>query len=158
MKGLLIVLTLLVRLAGFSQTASTSVTVRLDSASTIGTHTNVSFLCHVRVRNETESALTATNLFARPPGLALRITTPDGKELKRTYAAPLHIWKFTFAPNEQQTFKLMYGVPGIGGSYQHPGIPLPGDGRTVLVQIEGTLSGSSYTNRIVSNAVEVKIP
>jgi hypothetical protein len=154
----MITLTLATALTAVSQSAGTDVKVRLDSASAFGTHTNVWFLCNVTVLNGTRSTLTSTNLFVLSPGLALRIAGLDGKELKRTYAAPLHIWKFAFPPHDQRTFKLMYGVPGIAGGYQNPGISLPDDAKTVTVQIQGTLSGSSYTNQIASNPVELDIP
>src|SRR5947209_17391315 len=111
MKRLLITLTLATALTAASQSPGTAVKVRLDSASVSGTHTNLWFLCNVTVLNGTGATLTATNLFVLPPGLALRIAGLDGKELTRTYAAPLHAWNFAFPPHDQRTFKLMYGVP-----------------------------------------------
>ena len=116
------------------------------------------FLCRVAINNQTDVPLTVTNLFSRFPGLALKIADWNGRELKKTYAAPLHASTWTFPPGGQKEFKLMYGVPATSGSYQYPGISLPDTAKTVRLVIEGTLSGSSYSGGITSNVVKAKIP
>ena len=158
MIKLLTTLGLLVAAGAFANAASTNVTVLLDPISVVGTHSNVWFFCHVRIDNQTDASLTATNLFARSPGLALKVSDLNGLELKRTYAAALHTWKFTFAPGSQTDYKLMYGVPSSSGSYGKPGISLPDAAKSVRLQIEGAFSGSGYSGGITSNVVEVNIP
>ena len=158
MKRLLTILGLLMAASEFANAATTNVTVHLDPVSVVGTHSNVWFLCRVTINNQTDASLTATNLFARSPGLALNVSDLNGNELKKTYAAPLHTWKFTFAPGSQTDYKLMYGVPSVSGSYGNPGISLPAAAKTVRLQIEGALSGSDYSRGLTSNVVEVNIP
>ncbi len=156
MKRVILGLLILGRAMGATENAR--VDVHLGTISVIGTETNVWFLCNVTIENRTKVPLTTTNLFLRFPGLALKITDSNDKELKSTYAVPLHASTWTFPPQSPRTFKLSYGVPGISGSYHYPGISLPGNARTVRLHIEGTLSGSSYSGGITSNIVEVKIP
>src|SRR5204863_1715820 len=105
-----------------------------------------------------ELPLTVTNLFGTSPGLALKVKDSDGKELKRLYAWPLKSWEWTHDPASQREFKkLGYGAkPGKDGHVL--GIAFPEMVKTVSLQIEGTMSGSSYTGSITSNVVEVKIP
>jgi hypothetical protein len=148
---------LLVATTAFGVGAVPKVLVRF-SADIHGTRTNVWFLCHVLITNDTDVPLTVTNLFSLAPGLALKISYLDGKELARTYAVGLHAWTWTFAPHSEKTYKLMYGVPSTSGNYGNPGISLPGPTRRANLQIEGTLSGSSYSGRITSNIVEIQIP
>src|SRR5690348_9879354 len=93
---------LLVAVKALGGSGNTNVTILLESVSTIGPHTNVWFLCNVSIENRSATPLTVTNLFVLQPGLALRITDLDGKELKRTYAVPLHLWTWTFAPGTQK--------------------------------------------------------
>ena len=158
MKNLAAILALLVAVRALGDSASTNVTVRLGSVSVLGTHTNMWFDCDVTINNQTRVPLTVTNVFRRPPGLALKVTDLDGKELKRTYAWPLKSWEWTHAPGSQKEFKrLGYGAkPGKNGNVL--GISLPETVKTVRLQIEGTLSGSSHSGGITSNVVEVKIP
>lgn len=157
-KNLIAILALLFAVTAFGDSASTSVTVRLGPVSVLGTRTNMWFDCDVTINNQTLVPLTVTNLFVRSPGLALKVSDLDGNELKRVYAWPIKSWKWTYAPGSQKEFKrLGYGAkPGMGGNVL--GISLPETVKTVRLQIEGTLSGSSYTGGITSNVVEVKIP
>src|SRR6266566_6577360 len=143
MKTRIYALALLAATALFAASASPRVTIRF-SADVDGTHTNVWFLCHVLLNNQTTAPLTVTNLFSRPPGLALKVTDWDGKELARTYSVGLHAWTWTLPPDSEKSYKLMYGVPSVSDSYQNPGISLPASAKTVKLQIEGTLSGSTY--------------
>jgi hypothetical protein len=158
MKTLLIVLGLLAAARAFSGSESTQVTVHLGPVSVLGARTNMWFDCDVTVHNQTGTPLTVTNLFVMPPGLALKVADLNGKELKRVYAWPLKAWKWTHAPGSQREFKrLGYGAkPGRNGNVH--GISLPETVQVVRLQIEGTLSGSSYGRGITSNVVEVKIP
>lgn len=158
MKNLIAILALLVSVSAFGDSASTNVTVHLGPASVLGTRTNMWFDCDVTINNQTPMPLTVTNLFVRSPGLALKVSDLDGNELKRIYAWPIKSWTWTHAPGTQKEFKrLGYGAkPGPGGNVL--GISLPENVKTARLQIEGTLSGSSYTGGITSNVVEVKIP
>jgi len=158
MKTLLILVGLLTAARGFSGSESTNVTVHLGPVSVLGTRTNIWFDCDVTVHNQTGTPLTVTNLFGMHPGLALKVADLNGKELKRVYAWPHKSWKWTHAPGSQKEFKrLGYGAKrGRNGNVD--GISLPETVQVVRLQIEGTLSGSSYGGGITSNVVEVKIP
>jgi hypothetical protein len=158
MKRLITLVGLLVSATAFSGPESTNVTVQLGSVSVLGTRTNMWFDCDVTIKNQTRLPLTVTNLFVRPPGLSLRITDLNGKELKRTYAWPLKSWEWTHSPSSQKEFKrLGYGAkPGRNGNVL--GISLPEFVKSVRLQIEGNMSGSSYNGSITSNVVEVDIP
>ena len=153
-----LIIGLLIAANALGDPGSTNVAVALGPVSVLGTHTNLWFDCDVTVNNQTGVPLTVTNLFRSSPGLALKITDLDGKELKRVYAWPLKSWEWTHAPGRQKEFKLLgYGAkPGKNGNVL--GISLPETVKTVRLQIEGTLSGSSYSGGITSNVVEVKIP
>jgi hypothetical protein len=158
MKSLLTIFALMIAGSVFGDVAGTNVMVRLGQISVIGTHTNLWFDCDVTINNQTDVPLTVTNLFAKSPGLALKITDLNGKELKRTYAWPLKAGEWTHAPGSEKDFKrLGYGAkPGKNGKVL--GISLPETMKTVRLQIEGTLSGSSYSGAVTSNIVEVKVP
>ena len=158
MKRLIILAGLLISATAPGGPGSTNVAVALGAVSVLGTHTNLWFDCDVTVNNQTGVPLTVTNLFRRSPGLALKITDLDGKELKRTYAWPLKEWEWTHAPGTQKTFKrLGYGAkPGRDGNVV--GISLPDTAKTVRLLIEGTMSGSSYNGSITSNIVVVNLP
>jgi hypothetical protein len=157
MTRLLTILGLLIAVSTFGSPGA-DVTVHLGTVTVVGTHTNMFFECKVTINNQTGVSLTVTNLFCMSPGLALKIADLEGKELKRTYAWPWKAWKWTVPPgNQQENEKLWYGAkPKHGGGIT--GISLPDPARIVRLQIEGTLSGSSYAGSITSNVVEVKIP
>ena len=110
------------------------------------------------VHDRTSVPLTVANLFVRAPGLSLRIMDLDGKELKQTYAWPLKSWQWTHDPGSQREFKrLGYGAkPDRNGNVL--GISLAETVKSVRLQIEGNMSGSSYNGSITSNVVEVDIP
>jgi hypothetical protein len=158
MKRLITLTGLLISATALGGPGSTGVAVALGPVSVLGTHTNLWFDCDVTINNQTAAPLTVTNLFVRSPGLALKVIDLDGNELKRTYAWPLKAWKWTHAAGTQETFKrLGYGAkPGRDGNVI--GISLPDSLKTVRLQIEGTMSGSSYIGGVTSNVVEVKIP
>ena len=154
MKRLLMVLGLLAAASAFG---SDDVTVKLGNISVVGTHTNFWFEPTVIIHNSTLKPLTAANLFLRPSGLALRISDLDGKELKRVYRAPYMIEPRWIIRSGDNTFtNISYGFEAWNGG--HPSISLPDGVHTVRVQVDGTLSGSSYTNRLTSNIVEVQVP
>ena len=77
---------------------------------------------------------------------------------KRSYAWQLKSWEWTHAPGGQREFKrLGYGAkPSRDGNVL--GISLPDGVKSVRLQIEGSMAGSSYSGSITSNLVEVKIP
>jgi len=158
MKRLMMFLGLVVTAIASGAFASTNVSVHLGAVSVLGTPTNLWFDCDVRINNRTDTPLTVTNLFVCPPGLALKIMSPDGTELKRAYAWPLKSWKWTHAPGSQKEFRrLGYGAkPGGNGNVL--GISLPEAVKSVQLQIVGTMSGSSYEGAVTSNVVEVNIP
>jgi hypothetical protein len=153
MNRLLIILMSLVAVSAFGDPVSTNVTVRLGPVSVIGTYPSVMFKCNVTINNQSDKTLVATNLFAMSPGLALKVSDLDGKELQRTYAMPWITWRFTFSPGIHPLSNLFYGVKIINGHKHVEELSLPNAAKTVRLQIEGTLSGSSIT----SNIVEVKI-
>lgn len=152
MKFLILFLALLTGATAWGEEGHGKVVVVLREVSAQGTHSNLWFLCNVALTNETEKTLTVTNLFVAPPGLALKISDANGTELERTYAAPIHLWKWDFEPHTNRAFRLMYGV-----RYRTPAVPPSTSAKTVRVQIEGTMSGSGYGS-VTSNIVEVKIP
>jgi len=150
-------MTILASLVAVSAFADSSgVTTHLDVASANGTHTNLMFKCNVTLDNQTGASLMATNLFCMSPGLALRVTDLNGHELATMYAWPWHIWKFEIQPGSHVFKRLLYvgrykGVDTIG-------VSLPSDTKKVRLQIVGALSGSSYTNRLTSNVIEMEVP
>ena len=159
MKRLLTILGLLITASAFGSPDSTGVTVHLGDVSVIGSHTNLEFKCNVIINNQTDVTLIATNLFSMPPGLALKVVTDlDGKESKRMYAVPWEIWKWTIAPGSPQENKGLFYVAKIEQDSVISGISLPDTVKTVRLQIEGMLSGSSYGNSLTSNVVEVEVP
>src|SRR2546430_13860289 len=105
MKRVITLVGLLIALTALSGPEGTNVRVHLGPVSVLGTRTNLWFDCDVTVNNRTGVPLAVTNLFERSPGLALKVTDPEGKELKRTYAWPLKAWEWTHAPGSQKTFK-----------------------------------------------------
>ena len=154
MKRLLIILASLITVSAFGD--SGGVTARLGVVSIEGPLTNQMFICNVTLDNQTGDTLTATNLFCMSPGLALRVADLDGHELAKMYAWPWKIWKFQIQPGSHPFSKLCYvgkykGVHTIG-------VSLPFGTSKVSLQIVGTLSGSSYTNRLTSNVVQVNVP
>lgn len=159
MKAIIAIMTLSVLLTACSRSSpngadTEDVTVRLDSVSPMGTRTNMWFKCSVTVHNSTGASVTATSLFLFPQDLALKISDLDGKELKRLYEDP-HINEPTnwVIPTGDSTYtNILYGLVA------RPSLSLPDGVHTVRVHVEGTLSGSSYTNRLTSNVVEVQVP
>lgn len=153
MKRLLMILGLLI--AARAKGADT-VTVNLDDVSPKGFHTNIWFECKFTIHNAASTSLPTASLFVGPPGLALKISDSDGKELKRIYANPYIYYAMNnpvILPGDN-TFKEPYG---LGGWHSHP-FPLPEGVQIIKVQLEGTLAGSGYTNRLTSNVVEVHVP
>jgi hypothetical protein len=149
MKQLSIILGLLVAVRALGDN---EVMVKLDHVSAMGTRSNMWFMCALTIHNGTSTHLTATNLFIGPPGLALKISDLDGKELKRVYADPFinDALNSPIIPPGNLTFKEPYGlsVP----------FPLPESVQSVRVRIEGELSYAGYTVGLTSNIVEVHIP
>ena len=150
MKRLFIILVSLISASAFGD--SSGVTAHLDVVSVTGTHTNLTFTCNITLDNQTGATLIATNLFCMPPGLALRVTDLDGHELAQTYALPWEIWQFHIRSGSYTFSNLWYGQDMIRHVF---GLSTPVSTKAVRLQIVGTLSGSSYTNRLTSNVVEV---
>jgi len=148
MKRLLMILGLF---AAASALGADDVTVKLDGVSPEGNHTNIWFECRFTIHNGTSTPLFATNLFVDSPGLALKISDLDGKELKRIYADPWinYALNSPIIPPGDSKFKEPYGL----GRF----VALPETVQIVRVRLEGTLSSSGYTNRLTSNVVEVQV-
>lgn len=147
---------ILTLLTAASVLGADDITVKLNDVSPKGNHTNMWFECTLTIHNGTSTRFSATNLFVAPPGLALKISDLDGKELKQVYADPWMNYSLNTAiisPGDT-TFKEPYG---LGGWHSRP-FPLPESVQTVRVRIEGTLSHTGYTNRLTSNVVEVHVP
>ena len=135
---------------------SGGVTAHLGVVSANGTHTNLMFTCNVTLDNQTGAMLTATNMFCLSPGLALRVTDMNGHQLAKMYAWPWEIWQFHIRPGNNPFSKLLY--IGRYSGVRAFGVSLPPVTSKVRLQIVGTLSGSSYTNRLTSNLVDVPVP
>ena len=153
MKRLLIILGLL---AAASAIGADDVTVKLNDVSPMGIHRNMWFECSVTIHNGTSAPLTVNNLFLGPPSLALKISDLDGKELKRLYcvghiAEPL---QWNIAPGDNTFTNVGYGLP----SGNRRTLSLPEGVHAIKVQVQGILPGSSFTNRLTSNIVEVQVP
>lgn len=145
MRLLLVYLPLLISLSTFADSGETNVIVRLVSASIKDTPANKVFECCITVDNRTGRPLTTTNLFLRPPGLALTVHDFYGKELARAYARPFSSSNLTFLPGSIHTYRLSYETKptfGASGGY---------------LRIEGALCGSSYAGSITSNIVDWNI-
>lgn len=152
MKKSLVILGMLMAAKAFG---GDDVKVSIDHVSALGAHANVWFECRVKIHNGTSTPLDVTNLFVQSPGLSLKISDSNGTELGRFYSLPIHRWHWTIPANGDTTNKVTYSFGGLNG---HPSLSLPDGVHSVKVQVEGTLSGSSYTNRLTSNVVEVKVP
>jgi hypothetical protein len=153
MKHLLMIIGLM---AAASALGADDVTVKLNGVSPIGNHTNMYFECSVTIHNGTSAPLTVYNLFIGPPSLALKISDLDGKELRRIYSVP-HIYEplpWVIAPGDNTFTNVAYGLP----SGNRRTVSLPEGVHVVRVQVQGNLPGSSFTNRLTSNVVEVRVP
>jgi hypothetical protein len=142
-------------LAAASALGAGDVTVKLNRVSPHGTRTNIWFECSVTIHNGTGAPLIVGNLFLGPPSLALKISDLDGKELKRVYSVA-HILEPThwdIAPGDDTFPNVWYGLP----NGNRPPLSLPKGLHAVRVQVEGILPGSSFTNRLTSNVVEVQV-
>jgi hypothetical protein len=147
-------LTALGLLAAANALGADDVTVKLKDVAPKGTHTNMWFECTLAIHNGTSRSFSATNLFVGRPGLALKVSDLDGKELKQLYADPYINFYLNTAviPPGDSTFKEPYGL----GKW--PPFVLPDHMQTIRVKLEGTLSYNEYTNRLTSNVVEVQVP
>ena len=155
MKRPLIILGLLAAAGAFGGDDG-NVTAKLNDVSPRGTHTNIWFECSVTIHNGTSAPLTVNNLFIGPPSLALKISDLDGKELKRLYSVG-HIiepLQWDIPPGDVTFTNVGYGLP----SGNRRPLSLPEGVHAVRVQVQGILPGSSFTNRLTSNIVEVQVP
>jgi hypothetical protein len=149
MRRILGILVLVIGHSVFAESGDNGVTVHLNYGVVRGARTNLFFECSVTVSNKTGLSLTATNLFSETPGLALAVRGFYGQELARIYVSSVTSSNFTFSPSSSRTYKLLYRVkPTL----------IPRMFGPVSLRIEGILSGSGYTNNIVSNFIlsEVK--
>ena len=155
MKRLLMVLGFLAAARAFGGDDG-DVTVKLNDVSPIGIHSNMWFRCSVTIHNGTSAPLIVTNLFLWPPSLALKISDLDGKELKRVYSVPYMFEPvgWDIAPGDNTFTNVLYGLP----NGNRPPLSLPEGVHAVRVQVQGILPGSSFTNRLTSNIVEVQVP
>ena len=155
MKRLLTVLAFLIAVGAFGGDDG-NVTVKLNDVSPRGIHSNMWFQCSVTIHNGTSAPLTVNNLFLGPPSLALKISDVDGKELKQVYSVP-HIIEpnqWDIAPGDDTFTNVFYG---LSNGNRMP-LSLPEGVHAVRVQVQGILPGSSFTNRLTSNIVEVQVP
>jgi len=155
MKRVLTILVSLIAVSAFCVDDGL-VTVKLNGVTPHGTRTNIWFECSVTIHNGTSAPLTVNNLFLGPPSLALNISDLDGKELKRVYSVG-HIvepLQWTIAPGDNTFTNVGYGLP----SGNRRLLSLPEGVHSVRVQVQGILPGSSFTNRLTSNVVEVQVP
>ncbi len=161
MKRSLRILALLIALTAFGDSAGVTAHLRLVSADS--NRTNLTFTCDVTVDNRTGAALVATTFPAMPRGLALRVTDAEGHVLATMYAHPMIFWSFysqkepfQLHPGSQTFSKLWYNERPNGPGPL--GLSLPPEVKRIQLQIVGTLSGCSYTNRLTSNVVETDVP
>lgn len=160
MIKLLRIVGLLISTSAFADPSGNTVTVRLSpNVDVVGTQTNVIFRCAMTINNQTGGVLIATNLFSMSPGLALEVTEPDGKWLKTLYA-PWLTPDWILRPGRNRVRWLYYGMDdGLNeGSGNPHGVSRPDITKTLRLQIEGTLSGTGYTNHLISNMVQVHVP
>jgi len=154
MKNLVTILALLVAASATGESNVTNVTVHLavqtNSVSWGASHNSLTFMCRVRIDNQTRDSLTVSNLFQDHSGLSLEVTDKNGMEISRLYAAPFKTPKFTIPAGGTQSFWPYYGIMNR--------FSVPEGNTTVRIQLEGKLAGSSYTGSLTSNIVELKIP
>jgi len=106
-------------------------------------------MCRVVITNQTSTSLTVSNLFQDKAGLCMKVTDSGGKELARLIAPPFHLATFTIPTGTNAVFWPYYGIFGRFD---------PGTNKNVRLQVVGNLIGSSYTNPVASDIVDMKIP
>jgi len=134
---------------GSAQEVGIHFAVQPDSVQWDTGHSSLAFMCRVVITNQTPTSLTVSNLFQDKAGLCMKITDTSGKELARLIAPPFHYPTITIPVGTNEVFWPYYGILGRFD---------PGPNRTVRLQLTGKLLGSNYTNPIVSEFVEMKIP
>lgn len=112
-------------------------------------HTSLTFMCRVVLTNQTPTPLTVSNLFQDHAGLCMKVTDTGGTELARLISPP---FKRPVSTIEAGTNSVFWPYYGIFGRFD------PGTNKTVRLQLEGRLIGSSYTQPVVSDTVDMKIP
>ena len=111
--------------------------------------TALTFMCRVVISNQTPDSLTVSNLFQNQAGLCMRVTDGNGAELARLISPPFQQTTFTIGAG---TNEVCWPYYGIFGRFD------PGTNKTVRLQLEGKLVGSSYTKPVVSDTVEMRVP
>lgn len=134
---------------GFAQDVAIHFAVQPNSIQWDSSRAAVTFMCRVVITNQTSTSLTVSNLFQDQSGLCMKLTDTSGKELAHLIAPPFHWATFTISAGTNSVFWPYYSIFGRFD---------PGTNRTVRLQLDGRLIGSSYTNPIVSNIVDMKIP
>lgn len=112
-------------------------------------HLSLTFMCRVVITNQTPTSLTVSNLFQDKAGICMKVTDASDRELARLIVPPFHRSTFTIEAGTNEVFWPYYGIFGRFD---------PGTNKTVKLQLVGRLIGGSYTNPIVSDIVDMKIP
>jgi hypothetical protein len=124
-------------------------TVQSNSIRWDSSHNALTFMCRVVIDNQTPTSLTVSNLFQDHAGLCMKITDNNGTELSRQFSPPFHISISTIEAGTNSMFWPYYGIISRFN---------PGTNKTVKLQLEGNLVGSSYIKPVVSDIVDMKIP
>lgn len=84
------------------------------------------------------------------------LLSPVQHDLAWLYALPWKLSVFPLPPGSGQWTNLWYAEKPLVGHIE--GVVLPNNTKSVRVQIEGTLPGTGYTDRVTSNVVQVNLP
>ncbi len=112
-------------------------------------HTYLTFMCRVVIDNRTPASLTVSNLFQDHTGLCMQVTDTRGAELARLFSPPFERRVSTIEAGTNSVFWPYYGIFGRFDA---------GTNKTVRLQLQGKLIGSSYTTPVASGTVDMKIP
>jgi hypothetical protein len=112
-------------------------------------HTSLEFMCRVVIENQTHDSLSISNLFQDRAGLCMKVADTNGNELARLISPPFKIISSTIGAG---TNSISWPYYGILGRFD------PGTNKTVRLQLQGKLLGSSYTKQIFSDIVDMKVP
>jgi hypothetical protein len=134
---------------GFTPDVAIHFAVQPNSIQWDTSHTSLTFMCRVVIYNQTPDSLTISNIFQDHAGLCMKVTDSRGTELARLISPP---FKWPVSTIEVGTNSVFWPYYGIFGRFD------PGTNKSVRLQLEGKLIGSSYTTPVVSDTVDMKIP
>jgi hypothetical protein len=133
----------------FAQDVGIHFAVQPNSIQVNSNHTALTFMCRVAITNRTPTSLILSDLFQDKSGLCMKVSDTNDKELARLVSPPFHFIGHTIPAGSNSVFWPYYGLLDRFD---------PGTNRTVRLQLVGRLLGSSYTNPVASDIVDLKIP